>query len=270
VSGSSGHHLGELRAFCQFIGWSRSGTTLIASLMNAHPRIVISQELDASSLVAAGVSRKRLLRAILESESAFARGGRRWNGYSYAVPRSSPRAAVEPFVLGDKKAAGTTEVLMQRPDILAETEALVGLPLRLVCVVRNPFDVVATLSRHLDTDLPPWHQPPPGPPIVAATDWYLRLAQTIEGVLTGSSGRAHVLHLERVVAAPQAELRHLFGFLALGEVDEDLLEACARVVFARPRTTRGEAEWPAEQRARLEAAIERFEFLAPYRTTLAA
>lgn len=223
-----------------------------------------------SSLVAAGIDRERLLREILVSETAFARGGRRWNGYSYTLPGDAERPGVGPLVLGDKKAAGTTELLMRRPAILAETEALVGAPLRLVCVVRNPLDVIATLSRHLDTDLPSWHRPPPRPAIVSATDWYLRLAEIIEGVLAELTERVHVLHLERLIAEPQAELRRLYGFLEAGHVDEGLLDACAEIVFARPRTTRGQAEWSPAQRARLEDAIERFAFLSPYRATLAA
>jgi hypothetical protein len=270
VSEPPGLEFGGLRAFAQFIGWSRSGTTLIGSLLNAHPRVVIAQELDVASRVAAGVQRERLLGEIVESEAAFARGGRRWNGYSYALPGGSRRSAAGPLVLGDKKAAGTTEMLMRRPGILAETEALVGLPLRLVCVVRNPFDVVATLSRHLDTDLPSWHRPPPEPAIVSATDWYLRLAEAIDGILAERSGQFHVLHLERVIAEPWDELRRLYGFLGLGPVDEGLLDACAEIVFARPRTTRGRADWPLAAQNRLEAAIGRFAFLSPYRPTLAA
>lgn len=270
MSGSPGPDLGGVRAFAQFIGWSRSGTTLIGSLLNAHPRVVISQELDVASRVAGGVDRERLLREIVESEAAFARGGRRWNGYSYALHEGAERTAAGPLVVGDKKAAGTTEVVMRRPGILGETEALLSLPLRLVCVVRNPLDVVATLSRHLETDLPAWHRPPPQPAIVAATDWYLRLAETVDGVIAERTGEVHVLHLERVIAEPQAGLRRLYGFLDLDPVGEGLLDACAEIVFARPRTTRDETRWPLAERARLEAAIERFAFLSPYRTTLAA
>jgi hypothetical protein len=256
--------LDELRAFCQFLGWSRSGTSLVGSLLNAHPRVVIAHELDASARIGGGASRERVLAEILAREAGFARGGRIWNGYSYAVSGAGQDESERPLVLGDKKAGGTAEALMQRPGLLGETEELLGVPLLLVTVVRNPFDVVATLSRHLDDDLPPWAERPGGP-VTTAIDWYVRIAEVVAGVLAERPGRIRLVHLEQLIADPRGELRSLFEFLEVG-ADERTIDACAEIVFERPHQS-GEdlAGADAAGRARLEAALERYEFLAPYR-----
>src|SRR4030095_5011623 len=51
--------------------------------------------------------------------------------------------------IGDKRAGAVTRAIAAHPDFLDRGRALVGVPLRLVHVVRNPFDNIAAIStRH--------------------------------------------------------------------------------------------------------------------------
>ena len=45
--------LGQLRSFCLFIGYPRSGHSLLGSLLDAHPDIAIAHEVNALGLVVA-------------------------------------------------------------------------------------------------------------------------------------------------------------------------------------------------------------------------
>ena len=49
--------------------------------------------------------------------------------------------------MGDKKGGGTTMELTEKPhkfDILEELNEAVGIPLKFLHVIRNPFDVIST------------------------------------------------------------------------------------------------------------------------------
>lgn len=251
----------ELRCFCQFVGWSRSGTTLVGALLDAHPEILIGQELDAAARVLEGAGREEILRGVVEREREFARSGRRWNGYAYDVHDVARADLSGVRVVGDKKAAGTTEAAMQEPDVLARLERVVGLPLRLLAVVRHPLDAIASLSAHLDTDLPPWH-PPEGAPLDAALDWYLRLCAVVDEI-AADRHRVHFVHLEHLAADPADALGGVIEFLGAAAPGEEYL-ARARDLIGPPRRAREDVAWTAGQRERVDEAIARHGFLAPY------
>ena len=44
----------KLQAYCMFIGYPRSGHSLVGSLLDAHPNIIIAHELNALQFVVAG------------------------------------------------------------------------------------------------------------------------------------------------------------------------------------------------------------------------
>ncbi len=67
--------------FCLFIGYPRSGHSLVGSLLDAHPNVVLAHELDALRYVAAGYRRKQLYWMILRRDAEFTRSGRRWTGF---------------------------------------------------------------------------------------------------------------------------------------------------------------------------------------------
>src|SRR5499426_2498533 len=80
------HLFREVEAYCMFIGYPRSGHTLIGSLLDAHPDMVIAQELDALRYIYAGFRRNQLYSLLLDNSFHFTTAGRKWSGYSYTVP----------------------------------------------------------------------------------------------------------------------------------------------------------------------------------------
>ena len=50
-------------------------------------------------------------------------------------------------MIGDKRGGAVTRAIADHPDFLDRTRALVDVPLRLIHVVRNPFDNIATISK---------------------------------------------------------------------------------------------------------------------------
>ena len=79
----------ELRTverYCMFIGYPRSSHSLVGSLLDAHPEMVIAHEQDALRHVRPWYSREQLFYLLLENSRRFTEAGRTWTGYSYAVP----------------------------------------------------------------------------------------------------------------------------------------------------------------------------------------
>jgi len=249
--------------FCQFLGWSRSGTTLLGSLLNAHPSVLIAQEADVAALVAAGADRARIMQVLLAREADFAARGREWNGYDYTVAGPDEGTDRTPAlrVIGDKKAAGTVEIEALYPGTLARVGDVMGLPLRLLCVTRDPFDTIATLSRHLSTDTPAWFSCRPDP-LHAATDWYLLLATVTQRLVDSPPAPVHVTSLERLALDPRGELIKTLGFLGVDDVPADYLDRCAAIVRPQVRHTAESVEWPAEVQDRVERAIATLPLLA--------
>jgi len=68
----SGDTCDRLEGYCMFIGYSRSGHTLVGSLLDAHPEMVIAHELDALKYIMAGFGRRTIFsRGISESASGM-------------------------------------------------------------------------------------------------------------------------------------------------------------------------------------------------------
>src|SRR5688572_15941273 len=88
--------------YCQFVGYPRSGHTLVAALLNAHPEIVIANELGVLDWVRRGLNRRQLLSLILKSDRDFARGAYRFLDYNYRVPNQWQGRFEKIRVVGDK------------------------------------------------------------------------------------------------------------------------------------------------------------------------
>src|SRR4051794_10141939 len=74
----------EAEAFCLFVGYPRSGHSLVGELLNAHPSAVIAHEAGAQQLILDGRSRDEIYACILARAQWFALRGSRSN-YPYAI-----------------------------------------------------------------------------------------------------------------------------------------------------------------------------------------
>jgi hypothetical protein len=136
----------NLQTFLLFFGYPRSGHSLVASLLDAHPDAAVANEFDAIKAYRKGETRENLLRKLVSISTAYKMVGRCQAGYHYVVPG----VAARPFgpgrklrVIGDKLAGVTSRKQLTRAELL-DFQHYVGLTVSLVHVVRNPFDMVAS------------------------------------------------------------------------------------------------------------------------------
>ncbi len=125
--------LAAVERFLLFVGYPRSGHSIVGALLNAHRDAVVAHELDAPPLIVGGCSRDELFSRILARAYWFNMRGNRAN-YPYAVPGQWQGRFETLRVIGDKRGGSVTHTLADHPDFFERVRSLVGIPLRLVHV----------------------------------------------------------------------------------------------------------------------------------------
>ena len=242
-----------VETYCMFIGHARSGSTLLGALLSAHPSMVIAHEADALRFIRWRFSRNQLFELLLLKDAEFTADGLRQAdlSYGYAVPDGWQGRFRELKVIGDKKAGASVRKLGQHPELLDQLRRTVGLPMRIVHTVRNPFDNITTISRH-------------GKTLEKAVNRYFERCDTILRVHQAAApGELTVVRHEELVADPKGVLRRLCSFLGV-EAEEGYLTSCASLVRPSPNRTRLSAEWTADLIGEVERRIPDYPFLVGY------
>lgn len=244
--------LADVQRFCLFVGYPRSGTTLVGAALNAHPEMVVANELDVLRYVRLGLRRHQLYGMLLRQDRRFSAAGHRWTGFDYAVPGQHQGRVDHLRVIGDKRAGMSTNRLRARPDLLDRLRRTVGVPLRVLHVVRSPFDTVATMARRRGCGLD------------LAIDHYARLAVTVDEVRARLAPDELVdVRYEAFIADPAGTLAALCASFGISAPD-DYLAACAAIVRPAPSLSRNSTVWSASDRRTVEALVARRPVLAGY------
>lgn len=245
---------GQIERYLVFVGYPRSGHSLVGSLLNAHPEIVVSHHLDALRYVQNGFSRAQLFGMTFLSDARFEKKGRTGTKreYDYAVPGQWQGRYRTLRVIGDKRGKGTSQTLGTHPDLLTRLTELVEVPVRIVHVLRNPYDNITTMTRRTRSTLE------------RSADRYFQLAASAQAVraMVPADGWHDVRH-EDLIADPRAVLSGLCRFLDVAP-EPDYLEACAGIVYQSPHRSRFDMEWSPELIADVARRAGAFDFLADY------
>ncbi len=245
----------EVETYCMFVGYGRSGHSLVGALLDAHPDVAISHELDAARYFRLGFTRDQVYWLILRNERAFAlRGGSARVDYQYAVPNQWQGRQRRLKVIGDKKGGRSSRDLRLHPELVNRVRRAVGVDLRLVHVVRNPFDTIATM----------WRRKGAGADLEERVAHYFSLVTTVQQLKKrlGTGEMLDVRH-EDLIERPGEVLRTAGAFLGV-EVTDDYVSDCASILFSSPRHSRQHAPWTPGSIRHARSEMERFDFLAGY------
>ena len=245
----------SVEAYCLFVGHGRTGHSLVGSLLNGHPEMVVSHELDALRLLDRAqvpVSRDQLFSAILQRDDEFTGLGREWEKYSYDIPGTEQGTFDRLRVIGDKKGGASTRRLGHSPELLGALRETVSVPLRVVHVVRNPFDTIAS-RRKLK---PTWRE--------YGVEKFFANADNVELVAEMlDDDELFRLRHEDLIDDTAGVLSALCAFLGVDPGDT-YLDACADFVFDSPKQTRHEIEWDNAEIERIEQKSRNYHWLTGY------
>ncbi len=244
--------------FCIFLGHPRSGSTLVGSLLDAHPEAVIATELDALGFAKLGVDRRRLYLSSLKRSEEFAnRHDYTWEGYAFHVPNQWQGKATTIRVIGDKKAGLSAERLRRNPSLLRKLQDVVEDPLKIIHVIRNPYDNITTFwrrGRYRTLKMP-----------IDKTieNYFGKYAAVMRARDDLGTENVLTLHHEEVLADVPGQLSRLCRHVGL-EANALYLQDCAGVVNVEPQAVRHSVAWSQENIDWVRREIERHPSLMHY------
>ncbi len=263
----------------QFVGYPRSGHSLIGALLDAHPQAIVAHELDAMGLFRKGWPVERILWMARANARAFSRHGRWWNGFRYEVEGATrPR---RPRIVGDKKGDWAARWCAEDPGLVDRFAAAGSGRARWVLVTRHPLDNVATMSlrrggtydrlridRTDDFRAALAEAQADGRVAAEASDAMVEDYRALSAAVAGMKARVapedwHEVVYEDFVAAPKDGLAALATFLGL-DPDPGWLDRAAKLVHASANRSRDRLRWRDDQRAALAATIATHDFLRRY------
>jgi len=253
----------QINKYIFFIGYPRSGHSLIGSLLDAHPNIVISNELNALYFFRKKYSRHQIFYFILRNAKRYGIVGRSNSGYNYVVPNQWQGKYQKLIGIGDKKGGESSSIFGEENhlELLNKIKNISQAKLKIIHVIRNPYDNVSTMilrqvkkkGKELTDDL-----------INKKIAIYLRRIETNARLKTLIPNDICDVHLEDFIAQPKKELSRIFQFLEI-EITEDYLNDCASVIWDKTNQSRLNASfWTKERKQYFSDAIKQYVFLNRY------
>jgi hypothetical protein len=247
-------HFQSIQAYCMFVGYPRSGHTLVGSLLDAHPNAILALELDALRYVKFGFSRDQIFSLIIANSIRYASAGRTWTGYDYSVPDQWQGRFDQLMVIGDKKGGKSARRLWANPGLLDALASRLKMPLKIIHVARNPMDNIATMVRRGDA-----------PNVDAAITDYFRMADAVTYVHSRTDICSVIdIWSEEFIRHPSEHLRALCAFLGL-PAEESYVKSCSSIVFPEPRQSRHNITFTPSQIDSIQTRSASYPHLIRYR-----
>jgi hypothetical protein len=247
----------DVKTCCIFIGHTKSGSSLLGSLLDAHPNAILADGSDALQYVSAGFNKEQLFHILLKCSRREAMKGRvtarRLSPYSFQVPDQWQGRYDSVQVIGDTTSETAIRRMAKDPRLLDNLQKMMkGVDLKFVHVVRNPFDPISVMmirgKRSIDN----------------AIERYFStcemLAETRQRL---NRSNLLVMRYDDVIDQPKESLKTVCRFVGI-TANEDYLNACTAILHKSPDKTRHSVTWTPEWIAVVEKQIKRFDFLEGY------
>jgi hypothetical protein len=247
----------DVRTFVFFIGHNKSGTSMIGSLLDAHPNAILSDEVGALDLLNSGFDRDQVFHLLVRgSRREHMKGrvtARRLTPYSYLVPGMWQGRYQQLNLIGDGKAGSTTNLFSKYPDLLKRLPDLMAGPeLKIIQIIRNPFDVISVMmvrgKRSFENSI----------------SHFFNYCEILDG-LRKMLGPAvlHPIRYEDFVLEPRKRLEDLCHHLGIDPL-EAYLDACTSIIYEAPDQHRQRIAWEPKYIEFVEEEIKKYDFLAGY------
>ena len=227
--------LDNLQYFCMFIGYPFSGHSLVGSIIDAHPNAVISHELHVGRLVKKGFPKDKIFSMIILNSIFYARQGRTWNEHSYIIPGEWNGRFSAIKVIGDKQGGTNSKFFTRRSDVLQAIDSALGMPVKYIHVMRNPYDMMSTLYRMTKNPAPDRMKYAIGQ-IAKQMKRVEKLRQQID------SEHWFDLYHEQLLSSPAETIEALFRFFDL-ETPAGFAENCKKILYINPHKSRFDIPW---------------------------
>lgn len=247
-----GQALGDIKTFCIFIGYPRSGHSLIGSIIDAHPNAVISHRLDSLKYFSRGISIKEIFYLILQNSKRFAASNRKLTSYQYKINDEWHGKFKKLLVIGDQEGNWSSKRLGTDLELLNKLINIPNVRVRFIHVVRNPYDNITTWALRTGDNLN------------SRIKKYFLLAGYIDFIKANlNSDQLFEIKHEDFLCNPASCIQQLSSFLGL-EASEQYIKDCVSVIYKKPNITRENMKWDPELIQTVKEEMAKFSFFKGY------
>ena len=248
-------HFKDVETYCMTIGCSRSGKSLICSLLDAHSEIIIADELNTIHYIYGRFKRNQIYYLILKNSKAAAKKGRVSKGNSFKVPNQWQGRFKELKIIGDNSGVAVVDQLRSSLRLLHRLRKTIKENVKFLRIIRNPYDNISSIfldRKDLKLDLK------------ESLDYYFGLIDAADNFKKDTKATdIFELSYETFVENPKKNLSELCSFLGV-EASDEYLDDCASIVYKSPHKRRFDVKWTPELIESVEAKIDRYPFLKGY------
>ena len=255
------YEISAVEKFVFFVGYGRSGHSIVGSLLDAHPNVIIAHEYNLFRRWKGNMYQNRSFlynelyrNSYNNAEKGWRNSMKNQKGYTLAVKESWQGSFQKLVVVGDKSGAVTTQTYNNDPlmflEILKELRNTVKVPIRVIHVVRNPYDLISTRLLYADgntrktkveASVDMKHVSPGN--LSQHVNRTIHLVQNVHELLSNCSLTTLDVHLADLVLNPEHVMNNLCMFIGI-KCSRDYLRKCSDKIYNRQSQTRYLVEWP--------------------------
>ena len=255
----------DVEMFVIFVGFARSGHSIVGTLLDAHPDIVIAHEYNVLKDIKSKLSSRNSLLGLFNSLYKNSHGNalKGWRstemsqkGYNLSMNGQSWQGRLYKLkVIGDKAAGMATQQHTSDPTrcpyLLHTLNSTLGISVKAIRVLRNPYDIISTRllyknvgkqdiikAKNLSQPVK-YNQPTALSKIIHR---FFELVSHVNRMITECHLQVINVHLSELVYWPKSVMSGLCN--SLGVVcSAGYLESCAGKVFEQLSKTRNLVQW---------------------------
>ncbi len=249
-----------VKRFVFFIGYARSGHSIVASLLDAHPHIAIAHEYSMFSKWIKEPrqhSDKEWLFSTLffnskhSSETGLRNKQSKKKGYSLGIPdwwQGKYKERLE--VIGDKAGGMTAQIYRKNHTAFLSTyddlkKTLAGTPISVIHVLRNPYDNIAAMllyNVHMKQSVNATHKYVNDQELTKHINSYFKQVKSVYELIRKTSLNVIEIHNLNMIFNPKGTMRSICSHLKV-ECSERYLHMCAKSTYSITSRSRELVQW---------------------------
>ena len=279
-----GSDINDVHSFVLFIGWPRSCHSIIGSMLDAHPNMIVAHEfflfkklIENEQL---GLNRTRLYEELYNNsfssiqQKGWRDSGHSEKGYDLSIGKSWQGRFTHLKVIGDK--SGGTSVMVYMKDrnvfkrLYQRLTDTVEVPIKVLQVIRNPLDMIATVTLYTGSSVrgrkanaTVLQKYKNFAIMKRSTTEILNIARAIVRMISDVGLSPLEIHCEDLIADPAKTISNICRFLGV-ECSADYLQMCVDKTFKNVSESRHLVQWDPQTLPRLIDTLRAFPFFKKY------
>ena len=273
----------NVQSFLIFVGWPRSCHSIVGSMLDAHPNMVVAHEFflfQSLDKIPELRNRTSLYNRLYKNSYRVANTGWRTStkdakGYTLSMDGWQGQFT-DLRVIGDKSGGYTTKMYQTSSykfkSLYNTLKAEVKVPIKVVQVIRNPFDMIATATLYNASPVrgqaekvkaSPSHKYVGFGYLSQSTSVVLQYADAMDVMFRDVGLSPHQVYCEDLIADPIGTISSICQYLEV-DCSADYLQMCADKTYKNVSVSRDLVEWDRQTLHRVTASIKQYSFFERY------